>query len=298
MRSSYPLRRVLSNAHAPSRVAEWSVELSHYNINFDNDKTIENKALAEFLAEWLEWTPTPMEESESHSALPGREDPDRWVMYFDGAFSYEGAGADILIDSPMWEHLKYVVQLDFDQGKSSINVAEYEGLLAGLRAATGLGIPWLVVRGDSRLIINQVLKEYNCPRMRAYMEETRKMELKFKGIQMEHVPRADNSIADQLSKIAAQREPAPPRAFIERLTRPTIDKGNMHGFPGADTWGGPPGSTPPGGEVSAISSGAPSWVDDIIKFLRGQELPDDDGGVERVARQAKMYVLVDGELHR
>ena len=65
---------------------EWSVELSHYGINFDNDKTIKSKALAEFLAEWTEWTPTPMEEPESHSAFPGMEDTDRWVMYFDGAF--------------------------------------------------------------------------------------------------------------------------------------------------------------------------------------------------------------------
>jgi hypothetical protein len=134
--------------------------------------------------------------------------------------------------------------------------------------------------------------------MRAYVEEVRKMELRFKGIQMEHVPRADNSIADELSKIAARREPVPPGAFIERLTRLTIDKGNMQGSPGATARGGPPGSTPPGGEVSAITPGGPPWADDIMKFLQGQELPDDDGNAERVARQAKMYVLVDGELHQ
>ena len=49
--SSYPLRCVLTNTHAPSRVAEWSVELSHYDIHFNNDKTIKSKSLAEFLAE-------------------------------------------------------------------------------------------------------------------------------------------------------------------------------------------------------------------------------------------------------
>ena len=84
--------------------------------------------------------------------------------------------------SPSGEHLRYVVQLDFDQGKTSNNVAEYEDLLAGLQAAAGLGIQRLVVRGDSQLVINQVLKEYDCPRMGAYVEEVRKMELKFKGL--------------------------------------------------------------------------------------------------------------------
>ena len=67
------------------------MELSHYDITFDNDKTIKSKALAEFLAEWPEWTPTPMEESKSFSALAKRENTGRWVMYFDGAFCYEGS---------------------------------------------------------------------------------------------------------------------------------------------------------------------------------------------------------------
>ena len=40
------------------------MELSHYDINFDNDKTIKSKALAEFLAEWPKWTPTPLEDLE------------------------------------------------------------------------------------------------------------------------------------------------------------------------------------------------------------------------------------------
>ena len=52
VRTSYPLQRVLSNKHAPSRMAEWAVELSHFDIRFDNDKAIKSKALADFLADW------------------------------------------------------------------------------------------------------------------------------------------------------------------------------------------------------------------------------------------------------
>jgi ribonuclease HI len=54
----------------------------------------------------------------------------------------------------MGEHLKYVVHMDFGDGQSINNVAEYEGLLAGLRAAAGLRIKCLVVRGDSQLVVN------------------------------------------------------------------------------------------------------------------------------------------------
>ena len=39
-------------------------------------------------------------------------------------------------------------------------MAEYEGLLAGLRAAAELGVRRLLVQGDSQLVVNQVSKEY------------------------------------------------------------------------------------------------------------------------------------------
>jgi ribonuclease HI len=72
--------------------------------------------------------------------------------------------------------------MDLSDGQSSNNTTEYEGLLAGLRAAAGLGVKRLVVRGDSQLVINQVTKEYDCPQMWAYVDEVRKLERRFSGI--------------------------------------------------------------------------------------------------------------------
>ena len=184
---------MLSNAHALSRVAEWAVELSHFDIRFDNSKAIKGRALADFLADWIEWTPTPIEEPESLSLHPGTGDLDRWTMYFDGAFSYEGAGAEVFIEAPIGEQLKFIVHMDFKKGKAYNNVAGYEGLLSGLCATTRLGIQRLVVRGDSHLVVNQVCKEYDYPRMKAYVVEVRKLELQFKGLQMEHIPRGRTS---------------------------------------------------------------------------------------------------------
>ena len=42
------------------------------------------------------------------------------------------------------------------------NALADEGLIAGLRAAMGLGFHRLLVKGDSQLVINQVSKEYQC----------------------------------------------------------------------------------------------------------------------------------------
>lgn len=173
--TAFPLERVLRNRSATGRVAEWSQELSGFDLHFANTKTIKSMLLADFLTEW---TPTPEAREEPQSSLLGDEDHGRWIMYFDGSFSYEGAGAGVLIVSPTGEQLRYVVQMYFDSGsgKATNNTAEYEGLLAGLRAAAGLGIKQLVVRGDSQLVVKQVMKEYGSPQMGAYLDEVRKLE--------------------------------------------------------------------------------------------------------------------------
>ena len=63
--------------------------------------------------------------------------------------------------------MKYITHIHFP---ASNNVAEYEALLNGLQIAVELGIRRLVVKGDSRLVVDQVMKESGClnPKMAAY----------------------------------------------------------------------------------------------------------------------------------
>ena len=102
------------------------------------------------------------------------------------------------------------------------NTTEYEGLLADLRIAADLGIKKLIVRGDSQLVVRQVNKNYQSPLMEAYVDEVRKLEEHFDGLQMEHVPRAQNDIADGLSKCAALKLPVEPGIFVLKLTQPSV----------------------------------------------------------------------------
>ena len=59
--------------------------------------------------------------------------------------------------------------------------------------------------------------------MEAYVDEVRKLEERFDGLQAEHVPRAENSIADDLSKCAALKLPVEPGTFVLQLTQPSIE---------------------------------------------------------------------------
>jgi ribonuclease HI len=127
-------------------------------------------------------------------------------MYFDGSVMKTGAG--LLLVSPLGEHMRYAVHLHFP---TSNNMAEYEALLCGLKIAIEIGIKRLDVRGDSQLVIDQVMKNASChdDKMEAYCKAVRALEDKFYGIELNHVPRRYNEEADELAKIVSGRITVP-----------------------------------------------------------------------------------------
>ena len=59
--------------------------------------------------------------------------------------------------------------------------------------------------------------------MESYVDEVRKLEERFDGLLAEHVPRAENTIVDDLSKRAALKLPVEPGTFVLQLTQPSIE---------------------------------------------------------------------------
>ena len=108
-------------------------------------------------------------------------------MHFDGGFSSEGSGAGVVLTSPTGDKLYYPVQMCFNKrAKVSNNIAEYEGLLAGIRAAIGLGVKRLIIKGDSQLLVNFSNKVYQAKdaHMALYLEEVRKLEKHFLDLEL------------------------------------------------------------------------------------------------------------------
>ena len=69
----------------------------------------------------------------------------------------------------------------------------------------------MYVYGDSKLVIDQVMKNANCesPLMDAYCQEVRKLEERFWGLELHHIPQKQNPGADALAKMAAERRRHP-----------------------------------------------------------------------------------------
>jgi ribonuclease HI len=145
------------------------------DIKFEAKKAIKSQALVDFLAEWIE------------QEQPAPSVPEHWTMFFDGSKMLNGSGAGVVLVSPKGDRLSYVLQIHFD---SSNNEAEYEALLHGLRMAISLGIHRLMVYGDSDLVVNQVMKEWNIrsPALTGYCNAVRKLEKNFEGLELHHIP--------------------------------------------------------------------------------------------------------------
>ena len=77
-------------------------------------------------------------------------------MYFDGFIMTLGSGVGVVLISPNGSRLRYAICLHFS---ASNNAAEYEALINGLCIAIELGATQLYVRGDSELVVDQVMKE-------------------------------------------------------------------------------------------------------------------------------------------
>jgi ribonuclease HI len=142
-------------------------------------------------------------------------------MYFDGSLMKSGAGAGLLFISPLGKHVRYILRLHF---LASNNVAEYEALVNGLRIAVEQGVRRLDARGDSQLVIDQVMKNSHCRdrKMEAYCDEVRRLEDKFHGLELNHVARRYNETADELAKIASGRTMVPLDVFSRDIYQPSI----------------------------------------------------------------------------
>jgi hypothetical protein len=174
---------------------------------------------------------------------------------------------------------------------ASNNIAEYEGLINGIRIAIELGATRLYAYGDSKLVVDQVMKESNCESslMNVYCLEVRKLEDKLRGIELHHVPRKDNNDADALAKMAAQWDPTPSGVFVHDLHAPSICiKPDPPPGPSDPVLVGPsqvsPEQTTPdqalGGpnclamEV-ATSTADPDWRVPLLAYLLDEVLPPD-----------------------
>ncbi|XP_039805043.1 uncharacterized protein LOC120669340 [Panicum virgatum] len=210
-------------------------------------------------------------------------------MYFDGALNLDGVGAGVLLISPKGEQLQYILQLLFG---ATNNAAEYEALIHGLRIAASFGIKRLLAYGDSKVMIQQVNKDWECTqeKMDAYYREIQKLESKFYGLEFHHVLRDYNVAADVLSKLGSKRALVPAGVFVQSLRSPIV---NIEEEPPTK-----PDLVPALGQEVLIAD--PDWRAPLIDFIMNNKSYPDGKDKQHVKLdpRAASYVVIGSDLYK
>jgi ribonuclease HI len=126
------------------------------------------------------------------------------VVFVDGASKGNPgpSGAGVLIAAPEGDVLR---ELSVPIADATNNVAEYTGLLEGLRAARELGLERIEVRTDSELLYRQLEGSYRVKNAKLRQLHARASQLihGFERCRVRHVRREENQAADKLASAAA-----------------------------------------------------------------------------------------------
>lgn len=113
-------------------------------------------------------------------------------------------------------------------GRTTNNVAEYSGLIAGLRAAAELGATSVAVRMDSKLVVEQMSGRWQVKHegLRPLAREASALRSQFDSVTFEWIPRERNKHADRLANEAMDRAagkpPLPARPVPDGPSAPAV----------------------------------------------------------------------------
>ncbi|XP_022845301.1 uncharacterized protein LOC111368297 [Olea europaea var. sylvestris] len=282
-----PLKYIMSRPILSGRNGKWVLQLSEFDIKFIPQKAIKGQVLADFLAdhpipaEWELQEDLPDEEVLFAKIIPS------WRLYFDGAARSYGAGAGVVFITPYDLVMPYSFTLT---EKCSNNVAEYQALIIGLETALDLDIHQLEVFGDSKLIINQLLVEYEVRNLdlKPYHEHAAMLMRRFDLIKSNFVSRSENKKADALANLAAvlarsDEEFSYSISIAQRWVLPSLLPSNLE----------------ENNSVEVVEDEErEDWRQPIIDFLQHQKLPDNPRRKTEIKRHASRFIFYKGTLYR
>ena len=223
---------------------KWAIELSEFDIRYKPKTAIKGQILADFIMEFTLAEP----------AKNAQTDLSVWKLSVDGAANAQGNGTGLILTSPEGIDIEYALRFRFH---TSNNEVEYEAVIAGLNLAHSLEVDQLEICSDSQLVVRQIEDTYEAKsgRMILYLQKVQELLKKFVLVQVKHVPRAENSRADALAKLAtALQEDLSGSTPVEYLSEPFIDLCDV---------------------VVAPVGSKPSWMDPIWDYIIDGSLPDD-----------------------
>jgi hypothetical protein len=153
--------------------------------------------------------------------------------------------------------------------------------MLGLQKLRAMGIRRAILKTDSQVISGHIDKSSKArdPKLKKYLDTVQRLEASFEGFSVKNIPRGENEHADLLAKSAAQGLPLPSEVFFETIKAPSVELMER--------------------AVLAISPiHSEDWRTEIISFLQGNCLSDDEAYNKRMEARTRPYVIIEGELYK
>jgi ribonuclease HI len=127
-------------------------------------------------------------------------------LEFDGSHSNSRSGVGIVLTAPSNEVFYHSYRLEFH---CTNNINEYEALILGLNLAIDKGVTHLKAKGDSDLIVSQVMMTFATKneKLKKYRDMAQSLSKSFKIMSLEATPREENHVADALTVYASTLQP-------------------------------------------------------------------------------------------
>lgn len=283
--TNFPLRTIMQNANHSGRLSKWAIELSEYDVTFQNRPAAKSQVLADFL---IELTP----ELEQDLKLPS----DDWILHVDGSSSIKGSGVGVHLQSPTGELLRQSFRLGF---KASNNEAEYEAQIAGLRLARAVQAKRIHAYCDSQLVANQFSGDYDAKneRMDAYLKVVQDLTREFESFKLTRIPRGENVCADALAALGSSPADQVKRTIpIQHIDKPSITL--SHDADEHVAAIDAPTAMDTSESIDQPDDSPPDWRIPFIRYLSNGEVPENKWEARRLKAKCANYVLIDGRLHR
>ncbi|GAA0139898.1 hypothetical protein LIER_01357 [Lithospermum erythrorhizon] len=213
------LALIVYNPGESGRLTTWAIELSEFEINYAPHAGVKAQILADFILK-----KSSRSVPEKHSRREVIMEAPKWMLYVDGASNNKGARAEILIQGVEGEQFEYVLRYSF---KATNNEVEYEAMVARLQMAKALDISRLRVRGDSKLVIEQVQGDCGVKNdvLKKYHAKALLVVQAFEYVIFEDILRTKNEHAYHLSWLATTYyEEMPSHVRIEIKEAPAYEE--------------------------------------------------------------------------
>lgn len=147
-----------------------------------------------------------MQSQLSFGSPPDEEQREALLVFSDGGARGNPGPAAIgaVVQDPATDPPITLASVSRRIGTATNNVAEYQALIAGLEAAQEYPAREMRVRADSQLLIRQLEGRYKVKNaaLRPLYERARQLLAKYERIDLQHVPREENVVADALVNAA------------------------------------------------------------------------------------------------